>query len=1146
MANLFISYARPTLTQARLITESLRAAGHKVWIDEDLLAHRSFVEAIEEHLDAADAAIVVWSPDAVRSSWVRSEASRARQAGKLVQVRLERCALPMPFDQIHYVDLSSWSGDPEAPVWRSVLASVAAVTGAHRPGPHFKPADNAPPSAGGERHNERRQVTALFCDLMDSGSLAARLDPEDMMQVLDVYQAMRDDVIASHGGATAESTGHGAIAYFGYPHADEDEAANAVRARIALCDAAGRQDLPARVVLRTRVGVATGLVVIADLARGGGARQTGVVGETPNLAAQLASTAPPNGVVVSEATRRITDGLFTYRDLGPTVLQGYDAPTRAFEVLGATAVASRSQARAHGGRTSLFGRETELALMLQCWDLACEGEGQVVLVQGEAGIGKSQLVESFRRRLGDAGNVQTTWYCAPNYRDTALHPIVEQLARAADFERGEPVEARRRKLARLLDELSAASKASYGVWANLVDIHPEADDPVAALTPEKRKAVTLDTLLAMMDHLASDHPALFVVEDLHWADATTLELLDRATRQAADRRLLILTTARPEFEPRWSDHADVIHVQLGRLNKVDAGRICTALGADALLPAETLREIIARSDGIPLFVEEMTKSVLEAAESAPKADGLARLAIPNTLHDSLAARLDRLGSAKSVASLGATIGRRFGYELLTAVAPQPAAELRQALRELTRSGLVERSGVPPNSHYMFKHALIRDAAYESLLKRERETLHGRIARAIQERFPETLKAEPALVAYHLTEGGALAEAIPFWVEAGRRAAAQAAHVEAVSRLNNALDLIRRLPATDDHAELELQLLLGLAVSLSASQGYSIPQMVKVLADARAICDRLGNVADLFAVLRLICSFAITASDLAAAEEATRRCMEISEQTGLPLHQIEAAGAMSMNLAMKSDLPAARAHAERAISVYQENDGENLQYIAIPGKIVLCRSILPLILYAMGDNLAAERTAGEAHANLHTLGRTFDLAFATSWLATYNIIKKEYATALDFAEQSLQICEENNYDTYTAVALAAKAFALGRLGELTTALEMAARGIGELGRLGVNIMLSYHLTEFADLQAAAGEMAAALSTVDRAIAHALQFNDRFYLSKTYRVRAELLAQMPGADHMEVRAALREAVAAAQAQGATGFAAQARSLLADLAA
>ena len=1141
MARIFISHARSTAQKARLIFDGLRQAGYEVWIDDQLLGYGSFADAIEEQLNAADAVVVAWSADAVRSEWVRAEADRARHASKLIQVMLERCALPLPFDQIHCIELFSWSGDYEVRGWRSVLASVAALTTGEERGRGVALRGRRSSRSGAIPVRERRQVTALVCDLMDADSLSARLDPEDMMQILDVWQAACDDVFTQHAGNIAAATGHRVLAYFGYPRAEEEEAANAVRAALALCDAVAHLEWPGGITVGARVGVATGLVVVADLVNRASVAEADVVGETPDLAAQLQSVAPANGVVVSEATRRITEGLFTYREIDAKKLAGYGRPIVGFEATGVTAAASRSQARGQSGQKSIFGRGPELASLRDSWALAAEGEGQVLLVQGEAGIGKSRLVDAFRQIVTETSRNHSTWYCAPNYSTNALHPVREQLGRVAGFTEEDSQETRSAKIDGLMDEYGPADAEGRAVISEFLGAPGETASLAAMPTPDRRKAVTLESLLSMMARMANAQPAMFVIEDLQWADPTTLELLDRAVRRSSEHSWLILATARPEFDPGWSEYADFTHIQLGGLGRADSARICAELGAEALLPSDMVRQIITRSDGNPLFIEEMTRSVLEAVAGAGPQHGVAQVAIPTTLKDSLAARLDRLGAAKQVARLGAAIGRRFSYELLAAIAAQPETELRHALRELARAGLVERSGVPPNSRYLFRHALIRDAAYESLLRREREGLHGRIAAALREHFPETLRSDPGLVAYHLTESGAIAEAIPFWVTAGQRAAGQAAHAEAASFLQTARELLKKVPDDPARAGQELPVLLGLATSLSASRGYSIPEVGKALAEALAICDSLGNVSALFSVLRGIFSFSITASDLPAAEKAALRCAEISEQSGLPEHRIEADHAWGLLLTARGDLAGAREHFERAIKVCRETDCTNIVFPSVPGPLPLCLGLLPLVLYALGDNAGAERVSRELIELLPSLGRGYDLTFGAAWHCCYSLMRKNYARAVTFADQVLSICEENGYDTYASVAIAEKGAALGHLRDMDAALAMAARGIAELDRLGVMNMFTFHLAEVARLRAAAGQVTEGLATIDRAIAHALKNGDQFYLSPAYHLRAEILGMLPDTDPSEIAAALREAIAVATAQGAVTFVADAKSLL-----
>jgi class 3 adenylate cyclase/tetratricopeptide (TPR) repeat protein len=992
------------------------------------------------------------------------------------------------------------------------------------------------PASGRTRAAERRQVTALFCDLVDSVSLTVRLDPEDMMHVVDVYLSACDDIIVQHGGTITQYMGDGVLAYFGYPRANEDDAANAVRAGLALRDAVGRLELHAGLTLQIRIGIATGLVVVDDVIGRGNGRH-GIVGETPNLAARLQSVAAPDRILVARTTQRITRGLFSYRDLQTITLKGFSKPVEASEVVEATSIDSRFLARAQGEAMPLVGRERELALIHDCWALARAGQGRVVLLQGEVGIGKSRMVEAARRHAADTPHAHTAWYCGPNQTDSALRPVTRQLARAAAFEQGDTAASRHEKLSRLLAHSGAIEPVNLAVLADLLGIPPPPGTEIETMTPEKRKEVTLDTLLALLGRAAGRTPALFVFEDAHWSDSTSLELLDRAIGAAIERPWLFIVTARPDYQPPWLGRDHVVHIRLGRLDRGEAERICINLGAEAMLPAATVRQIVTRCDGIPLFVEEMTKSVLEATAAAPALGGAAAVAIPDSLKDSLVARLDRLGPARRIANLGAAIGRRFSYELLAAVADQPEATLRRTLRELTLSGLVERSGVAPASRYLFKHALIRDAAYDSLLKRERQALHGQIATALRERFPQTSAAEPELLAYHLTEAGAIAEALPLWMEAGRRDASRAAHVEAVGHLQTARDLLRRLPGDDAHLGTELQLLIGLAVSLGASRGYSVPEVEHVLAEARAICDRLGNDASLFAVLRGICALSIVACELDSAEATALRCAEISQRTGLVEHRIESDCPLGYVLWAKGDLPRARQHLERAVKLYREHDGARLPAITAQDPLIQSLGPLLLVLHAMGDDDAADQAADALIVHARSLGGSYSLACGLFWQALFFVSRGDFAQALAPAEEALGLCDRYGYPTFGAFALLFRAYCIGHRGELDLALDMAHRGIAELDRLGNMHGRSQQLGEVASLHAAAGDLPTALHTIDSAIAAMRRSGETYFLSPLLRRRAGFLAHYPGTDPATVTAALDEARAVAEAQGATGFARQA---------
>jgi len=958
-------------------------------------------------------------------------------------------------------------------------------------------------SAAVPRRAERRPITVLFCDIVGSVSLANTLDPEDMMHVLDVFRTSCDDIIARHNGYVARYLGDGVLAYFGYPSADEEDASRAVRAALALQAAMGSLPLPNGIKCQVRIGVATGLVVISDLVSRGEIREVDVVGETPNLAARLQSAAPAGGVIVAEATQRITAGLFTYRPLGPLTLKGFDAPVQAFEALDATGSGSRSRARAESARTPTFGRDHELRILIDHWSRVRAGEGQVVLIRGEAGIGKSHLVEALRHHVADAPHVQSTWNCGPNTTDSALYPVAEQLARTAGFERGESVEGRRAKLTRLMTRFGLTSPLCTAAIADFLGLPPAPSSPLEGLTPDKLKAVTLDSLLASLDAWAGQETALLAVEDLHWSDSTTLELLDRVAAKAKGRSWMILATARPEFSNRWTDIADLLHIELTRLDRAAAERICAHFDAAAALPPEASRQIVARCDGIPLFVEEMTKSVLEGMAAAPTRQGDARVFIPATLHDSLVARLDRLGPARRIANVGATIGRRFSYDLLAEVMNAPEAELRQGLLELTRSGLVESRGLPPQSEYLFKHALIRDAAYESVLKRERDALHRQIATVLREHFSELQEKEPELLAHHLTQSGAASEAIPLWAAAGQRAASRAAHVEAVGHLETAVELLRRQPPGAERAAAELPLLLGLAVSLSASRGYAAPEVGRVLAEARVICDAMGNVPELFAVLRNACSFYIVAVEMGPASETARLCLEMASKTDLPEQRIESQYAQGYLLYMRGELAEARKYLENARELYRRHDGAQLVFPSPQDPLVGSLCALMQVINALGDEADADRVEEELEAHVLRLGRDYDRAYSLCFRALLASARRSYVRLRTLSDEALTVCNERSYPLYGAIASFYKGVAIGHLEDADAGLHMAMSAHDALDRIGCKLARADRLHDIGRVRMAMGDFGDALSVIDVAIADSISCGETFPLPMLRRTRAELL-------------------------------------------
>jgi class 3 adenylate cyclase len=622
---------------------------------------------------------------------------------------------------------------------------------------------------------ERRQLTVLFCDLVGSTELVGRLDPEDMREVIRAYQDACAGAIVRFEGHIAKFMGDGVLAYFGWPRAHEGEAERAVCAGLQAVRAISTLTPCAGSPLQARVGIATGLVVVGDLVGEGAAQEQAVVGETPNLAARLQVMAEPGSVVIDSTTRRLLGGTFEYADLGIHRPKGFAAPVRAWRVLGSSRAEGRFEARQAASLTPLVGREHELGLLLDRWQQAEEREGQVVLLCGEPGVGKSRLVRALREQLGQRSFTPLSHFCSPFHQGSTLHPVIGLLERGAGLARDDPPERQLDRLEALVALATEDVRAVAPLLADLLAIPSGGRYPPLGLSPQRRKERTFAALLTQLEGLAARQPVLALFEDVHWSDPTTLELLDLIVDRALGSRVLVLITFRPEFRPPWTGFAHLSLLTLSRLNQRQVTAMAERVAGGKALPPEVLEQIAAKTDGVPLFVEELTKLVLETGLLQEEGDRYALtgplppLAIPATLYDSLMARLDRLAPAREVAQMGAVIGREFDHELLAAVTPISGNELAHALTELVDSELVFRRGAAPYATYTFKHALVQDAAYASLCEVARQQLHCRIAQVLEERFPETAETQPELLARHFAEAGLAAQAITYLQKAGNRA-----------------------------------------------------------------------------------------------------------------------------------------------------------------------------------------------------------------------------------------------------------------------------------------------------------------------------------------------------------------------------------------
>jgi class 3 adenylate cyclase len=728
---------------------------------------------------------------------------------------------------------------------RKMLAAISELSGAI-PGTTEAAAEAQPKI---QDSAERRQVTVMFSDLVGSTALSARMDPEDLREIIAAYHKCVAEIVRRFDGFVAQYLGDGVLVYFGYPQAHEDDAERAVRSGLEVTAAVS--GLKTRASLQTRVGIATGQVVVGDLMASGNAPERGIIGETPNLAARLQGLAEPNTVVIAESTRKLLGNLFELADLGANELKGIAGPVRAWAVLRPRSMESRFEALHATGLTALVGREEELQLLLRRWARAKGGEGQVVLLCGEPGIGKSRLTAALLESVAAEWHTRLRYLCSPQHTDSALYPIIGQIERAAGLAHDDAAQARLDKLDAVLARTSASIRDA-ALFAEMLSLPNDGRYPAFELTPQQRRQGILEALATRFAALTSQQPVLMIFEDVHWIDPTSLEALNRIVDRIKTLPALLIVTFRPEFNAPWAGQSHVTSLMLNRLGEREVAAIITSLAGNKNLPGNVMTQIVERSDGIPLFVEEMTKAVLEAEGEgeAQRTDGAVPPpvpAVPASLQASLMARLDRLGPAKEVAQIGAAIGRQFSHALLASAVRQPEAELGAALDRLIAAGLLFRQGAPPNATYLFKHALVQETAYGTLLRNQRQELHARIAKVLEQEFQDIIGTQPETLAHHYSQAGLVDLAIEFWGRAGARSADRSAHHEAVGHFGSALDLVGKLPPSHER---ELELTLALAVSLIAVHGFGSIRVEECAVRAKGLSDKLDGSRNRFAAQRV--------------------------------------------------------------------------------------------------------------------------------------------------------------------------------------------------------------------------------------------------------------------------------------------------------
>ena len=750
----------------------------------------------------------------------------------------------------------------------------------------------SPPADARRPEAERRQLTVMFCDLVGSTGLSGQLDPEDLRDVVRAYQATCTDVIQRFEGHVAQHLGDGLLVYFGYPAAHEDDAQRAVRAGLGVLDAMQRlnQRLESRYSLQLalRIGIHTGLTVIGDIGAGGRQEQL-ALGETPNVAARIQDLAAPDTVVMSAATHRLTQVFFDCESIGDHALRGVAEPIAIYRVLGDSGVQHRLEAAEARGLTPLVGREREVDLLLDRWEQAKGGQGQVVLLSGEAGIGKSRLVQVIRDHVAEGPHTRLECRSLPYFTNSALYPFTDFLQRALRFQTDDTPEQKLEKLTQNFSQYRLSLDESVPLFGALLSLHvPEDQYPPLQLSPQRQRQKTLEAIVAIVLELAERRPVLFILEDLHWTDPTTLELLHLLLEQTPTAAVYALLTRRPEFQPDWPHRSYLSELSLNRLSHPQIEQIATQIAGGKALPAAIIEQLADKTDGVPLYVEEMTKSVLESGQLQDVGGHYeltslrSSLSVPATLQDSLMARLDRLVTAKGVAQYASVIGRQFSYELLRAVSELDDATLQRELGRLVETELVYQRGVIPQATYSFKHALVQDTAYASLLRRARQGYHERIAKVLGQDFPETAETQPELLAHHYTEAGLGDSAVSYWLRAGDMANRRSAYSEAIAHVTQGLTVLRNLPGTAARADQEIRLHLALARSLMARNGIGAPQVGETFAHLQRLCAHGEDLTLRFAALRGLRTFYTGCAAHHRALEIGAEALRVVQQTNDPL------------------------------------------------------------------------------------------------------------------------------------------------------------------------------------------------------------------------------------------------------------------------
>jgi class 3 adenylate cyclase/predicted ATPase len=998
---------------------------------------------------------------------------------------------------------------------------------------------------------ERRQLTVLFCDLVGSTELSSRLDPEDLREVIGAYYRCVADTIARFDGFVARYMGDGALAYFGFPSAHEDNAERAVRAALALVTGVGELAVLGQ-PLRTRIGIATGMVIVGEIVRAGAAAEQTALGETPNLAARLQALAEPDTVVIADTTRRLVGNAFEFRDLGAVALKGFEVSPRAWRVLGRKRAERRIEApaakvqhaphpegTANLGPTPLVGREQELALLRDRWSQVLEGQGRVALLCGDGGVGKSRLVQAMVGEVGETQHTTIEFRGSAYHTNSPLYPVSHVLPGVLGWGRDEPDAQKRAKLEAFCARYRVSTEEGLPLLAALLSLPVAERFPLPPMSPERQKQRTLQTLLGAVLTLAADEPVLLVVEDLQWIDPTTMELIALIVGRIPSVRLFALFTARRDFKPDWPAHSHVTQLVLMRFSERQSERMVEHVAGGRPLPPEVVSEIVAKTDGVPLFIEELTKMVLESGLVEAEGDryrltgALPALAIPATLQDSLTARLDRLATVKTVAQLCATLGREFSYAMLRAVAPLDEGALQHELARLVDAELLYQRGVGPDVSYVFKHVLLQEAAYQSLLRSTRQQYHARIAQVMVERFVDEAEARPEFVARHFTEAGLPEAAARWWQRAGQHAFRRASCAEAIAHYHKGLGVLGSLPRSDERDQLELGFEVELGYALIPVRGWAAPETAQAFTRAGALSRQIGDAPKLFRALWGLGAFHFVRGDQRQARQVADQCLAVAQHGDDADALIEARYLRGIVACAMGEFAAGCADLEECIRLYgnEVRDAHRVQY----GQDARASALgwLAMALWARGEPDAALERAEEGLAFVRGAVQPFLLARGLAGVGFVRLFRGEPQGPDSPLQAALDLCVEQGFGYFHAVVSAFHGAGLAAQGSAEEGIALIESNVAALRVVGAELLFTLILGHLAAARLARGNVDAGLAAIDEGLDCAARTGERWGEAELHRIRGHLLLSRNAGEGGEAERCFVKALDVARAQQAKTY-------------